>query len=323
MDLFDRTFRLHNILKHAHFPVSRSHLQEKLECSRATANRIIRDMRNYLGAPIEFDREAGGYHYAPRGELLYELPGLWFNASELQALLAVQQLLAEVQPGLLENQINPLRERIQEILKSKHMGCAEVSKRVRILSMAARRTDPDHFKIVAGAVLQHKCLNLTYHSRSRNATTQRTVSPQRLTRYRENWYLDAWDHGKQALRSFAVECIQYVRQLDKPAKQISEKRLDDHFAAAYGIFAGKPKHTAILRFTPERARWVAEEIWHPQQKSSFVNGNYMLEVPYSDSRELVMDILKHGPEVQVLAPETLRQEVVELLKQALSRQRQK
>jgi predicted DNA-binding transcriptional regulator YafY len=54
-----------------------------------------------------------------------------------------------------------------------------------------------------------------------------------------------------------------------------------------------------------------------------VNGNYVLEVPYSDTRELVMDILKHGPHVEVLAPEKLRQEVVELMELALKRQRQK
>jgi predicted DNA-binding transcriptional regulator YafY len=45
----------------------------------------------------------------------------------------------------------------------------------------------------------------------------------------------------------------------------------------------------------------------------------VLEVPYADSRELVMDILKHGPEVEVIAPASLRAEVVERLSKALVR----
>ena len=96
-----------------------------------------------------------------------------------------------------------------------------------------------------------------------------------------------------------------------------EKQLDAHYTNSYGIFAGKPKHTAVLRFTPERARWVADEHWHPQQQSNILaDGSYELRIPYSDSRELVMDILKHGADVEVIEPEELRREVMEHLRQA-------
>ena len=121
---------------------------------------------------------------------------------------------------------------------------------------------------------------------------------------RDNWYLDAWCHTRKALRSFAVERIHECHILKVPTKDIAEKILETHYAAAYGIFAGKPKHTAVLRFTAERARWVAEEQWHPQQQGTFLaDGGYELRIPYADSRELVMDILKHGAEVEVIAPE--------------------
>jgi predicted DNA-binding transcriptional regulator YafY len=91
-------------------------LEDRLECSRATANRVIRYMRDRLGAPIEYDRNAEGYRYVQEGEHPYELPGLWFNASELFALLTVQRLLREVQPGLLDGHLMPLRERLERIL---------------------------------------------------------------------------------------------------------------------------------------------------------------------------------------------------------------
>ncbi len=78
------------------------------------------------------------------------------------------------------------------------------------------------------------------------------------------------------------------------------------------------RQTARLRFTPQRARWVAAEQWHPHQRVEFeADGSYLLEIPYSDDRELVMDILKHGPEVEVLDPPKLRERVRELLSEAL------
>ena len=39
----------------------------------------------------------------------------------------------------------------------------------------------------------------------------------------------------------------------------------------------------------------------------------MLSIPYSEDRELVMDILRHGADVEVLEPEALRHRVRDAL----------
>ena len=80
--------------------------------------------------------------------------------------------------------------------------------------------------------------------------------------------------------------------------------------SSYGIFSGKADKRARLRFTPKQARWVASEQWHPQQVSSFAkDGSYLLEFPYSNDGELIMDILKYGADVEVLGPAALRRKV--------------
>jgi predicted DNA-binding transcriptional regulator YafY len=319
MDLVDRVYRLHRILRASRYPVSGAVLRERLECSRATFNRILQRMRDSLGAPIEYDRVTNGYCYTQAGEHPYELPGLWFNASELHALLTCQQLLSNTQPGLFDEHLAPLRERIEGLLTSKHSRRPELSRRIRILSMAARRIPGDHFVTVAGALLDRRQMSIRYHGRGRDEISERILSPQRLAHYRDNWYLDAWDHGKRALRTFAVERIREPHALETRAKDIPEQRLDRHFTESYGIFAGKPKHKALLRFTPERARWVADERWHPRQNGWMENGHYFLQIPYSDERELILDILKYGPDVEVLAPATLRRAVAGKLRAAANR----
>ncbi len=170
---------------------------------------------------------------------------------------------------------------------------------------------------MVAAVLQRKRLRIVYHSRSRDQQTERIVSPQRLTHYRDNWYLDAWCHKREALRSFAVERISASTLFDAAAREIIDAELDQHFATSYGIFGGKVTHTAILRFTAERARWVANEQWHPQQQGKFLpDGRYQLKIPYANETELVMDILKHGAAVEVIAPEALRDVVLQNLRKA-------
>jgi predicted DNA-binding transcriptional regulator YafY len=108
--------------------------------------------------------------------------------------------------------------------------------------------------------------------------------------------------------------------VEKKAKSVPDRELDEVLAAGYGIFSGRRTTWAKLRFTPERARWVAAEAWHPQQKSRFeADGSYLLELPFSDPRELAMDVLRHGPHVEVLEPASLRSAVKAQLAAALAR----
>lgn len=315
MDRFHRYYALHRLLKSRRLPVPRAVIERELECSKATTKRIIEEMRN-IDAPIEYERGRNGYRYTHDA---FELPGIWFNASELYALLATQKLLAEAEPGLLADLFEALRRKIDGILAADHLGEAEIAKRVRILRMAGRGAG-EHFQTVAGALLQRRRLAIRYHGRASDEITAREVSPQRLVHYRDNWYLDAWCHWREDLRSFALDRIREARASETRALDIPEERLHAHFATAYGIFAGEPGYHAVLRFTAERARWVADEQWHPRQQGRFLeDGRYELEISYSDPRELVMDVLKHGRDVEVVAPPELRDAVADELQAALQR----
>ena len=120
------------------------------------------------------------------------------------------------------------------------------------------------------------------------------------------WYLDAWDDDKDALRSFAIDRIRRATVLPDTALDIPEAQLDEHYARAYGIFGGKADKVAVLVFTAERARWVADERWHPQQEGRWLeDGRYELRIPYREARELVMDVLRYGAGVEVLEPDNL------------------
>jgi predicted DNA-binding transcriptional regulator YafY len=163
-------------------------------------------------------------------------------------------------------------------------------------------------------------LRLLYFNRSRNDTTDREVSPQRLVYYRGNWYLDAWCHLRNDLRSFAVDAMRKASLSPTPAQEVETASLDAHLGAGYGIFAGVADKFAVLRFEPAAARWVSAERWHAKQNREFEpSGHLVLTVPYANEPELVMDILRYGPDVEVLAPESLRLTVIDRLRKNLSR----
>lgn len=317
MDRFDRIFELNKILKHRRTPISRKSLQKKLECSRSTVGRTIEDTRDILGALIKYNRQLNSYQYDIDGQNVFELPGLWFNASEIFALLTTNHLLSEVQPGLLEPHIEPLKKRLDQLLRDKRSGSAEIAKRIKILQMAPRPIDGDTFRKISHVLVSREKIKMLYHGRAKDKTTERWVSPQRLVYYRDNWYLDAWCHLRKGLRNFSLDRV-HIIYLGEKAKDIEEKKLNKHFGDAYGIFAGEAKNKAVIRFSSQAARWVADEHWHSDQLTKHLpDGGIELTIPYTDPRELIMDILKYGADAKVIHPKALRKEIHQRLRDAL------
>ena len=318
MDRYERIIGLHRILQAARRPVTVARLQDELGCSRATVYRDLAFLRDALMAPVVGDGEAGFRYDASEGNR-FELPGLWLNSEELHALLAAQQLLSRSGGGMLSNALAPLQQRIEKLLDEHSPGRELPMQRVRVIPHRTRRMDEQAFRSVCSAVLERKQLSFEYRARSTDEKTRRTVSPQRITHYRDNWYLDAWDHDRDALRSFSVDRISSARVLDAEARDIAETQLDEHLAGSYGIFSGPPKGWATIVFSAKSARWVADERWHSQQQGRYLSdGRYELKVPYSTSRELLMDVLHYGSDAEIIEPPSLREQAKSLLQLALS-----
>lgn len=314
MNRAERIFRLHQHFKSSH-PIALAELMDALAASRATLIRDIGYMRDFMAAPVVYDRDRNGYWY-DRNSPNFELPGLWFNQSELHALLASEQLLEAVNPGLLGPSLGPLKARIRGLLAQSGHGSDTVGSRILVRTVAARPVDNESFGHVAAAVLDGTQLDFTYHGRERGTATRRRVHPYRLIHYRDNWFLIAWCEVRADLRTFSLDCIADIEPSAQPSRAPDETQLARHLNATFGIFAGEARAWAVLRFSPHRARWVADERWHADQIGQWTGTHYQLQVPYSDPRELIMDILKYGPEVEVLAPDELRRAVTERLREA-------
>jgi len=313
-----RLYRIETLIR-ARGHVSFKSLLEELEVSPATLKRDLDYLRSRMGAPIEYDRDLNGYRFGSTAYAgpKHELPGLWFDEAELYSLLMAQQLLAGLDSdGLLSRHLQPLLGRIHDLLRSGAAAGGEAAaerlmKRVKIVSALRRPVPSRFFERVSTALLARQRLQLRYLTRARREVGEREVSPQRLVHYRNTWYLDAWCHRVDALRRFALDAIEDATVLaDKPARNIAMKRVQEAMDAGYGIYAGGTQRFAVLRFDVQAAQWASREEWHPAQQGRWLDdGRFELRLPYVDDTELVMDVLRQGEQVQVLAPPELVQAV--------------
>lgn len=314
MNPIERIYKIQHLLQDRK-AVRLDEFLDSLEVSLATFKRDLERLRDRFGAPVIYDRQTNTYRYeidpASKQAKTHELPGLWFSEPEATALVTMQHLLSSLdQGGLLGPHLEPLMTRIDSILGGEEASSKELRQRIRVIPQSIRKTSTENFSLIGSALLKRQRIQMRFYSRASHEVTEREVSPQRLIFYKGNWYMDAWCHLRDGLRSFAIDAAQHLSIQNKPCKELPNKTLDEFLTTGYGIFSGKATKKVILRFKPDMARWVSSELWHPDQIGQFdQGGHYTLEFPYSQDTELAMDIMRYGSNVEVLAPADLRRKV--------------
>ena len=180
MDRTERFYKIKELLRQRKV-VSFADLQAELEVSRSTLKRDIAYLSTRSNNPIAWTREAGGYRLVEEAGVnasQHELPGLWFSAPEIHALLTMQHLLANPRTGgLLTTHIAPLMDRLNALLGDDGSETAELRRRVRIVGLAQRTVELRHVKTFGTALVQPKRLRITYLARGTGESTERDISP--------------------------------------------------------------------------------------------------------------------------------------------------
>src|SRR6185503_21193387 len=117
-------------------------------------------------------------------------------------------------------------ERLRSILGTGDHSWEEVVKRMRIFLPERREGKAEHFSVVAAALLKRSRVWIRHYGRKDDRETEREISPQRLVHYRDNWYLDAYCHLREDLRSFSVDAIREASLLEIKAREVAKAELD-------------------------------------------------------------------------------------------------
>ncbi|MEJ8849482.1 helix-turn-helix transcriptional regulator [Variovorax rhizosphaerae] len=326
MDRTERFYKIEMLIRRRPSgagPVSFNELMAELGVSRATLKRDLDYLRERLDAPIVYDRSRNGYEFeSPAGgaptSASHHLPGVWFSESELHALLTMHQLMSGLdEDGVLSRHVQPILDKVHQMLGSVDGKAEGLASRIRIASMNRRPVASKYFELVCLALTQQRRIEILYFTRSRSSESLRTISPQRLVHIRNTWYLDAWCQKSAGLRRFSLDAIRDARVLDEAAQMLPLKTLEALLDGGYGAYGGAAVRQATLVFSAEAARWVADEQWHPDQQTTWLpDGRLEMRIPYSDVRELAMEAMRHGADVEVVGDAPLRRHVAEKTRQA-------
>jgi len=292
-----------------------SKLGEHFEIAPKTAQSSIDHFRDRLLAPLEYDQSHKGYYYT---DPTFQLPIIKISEEELLALLISRKLITEASAGSLADELGSVSKRLSSLLAANLPGRARPEDAFSFRWKNISPTDPQTFKTVTSALLQGKLLSFCYYSPSSSDCTMRTVEPHHMVNYMGNWHLIAFCHLRKDWRDFVLGRMS-ICSVEGTAFQIREKEeWQPYLQNTFGIFQNKKSFNVVLRFTPERSRWIKGEMWHEAQTEIVQeDGSLVRTIPASHEVEIMMEILKHGSQVEVLEPGWLREKVVREMNDAV------
>ena len=285
-------------------------LAGRFEIAPKTAQRTIDFLRDRFAAPLEYNASRRGYCYT---DARYELPRLFATQEEILAVLVAQHLLSKNDGGLIAKSLSRFSRKLMSDAHCRNLPrAAVISDSFSAVWHGYAPVHPDIFKTVVTALTDTRILAFSYTSPRTNETTRRQVEPHHLQNYMASWVLIAWCHSQSDWRKFYLSRMQAPDLLSRTFSRRPRESWQPLLEDAFGIFQGADTIQITLRFTPFRARWIREQLWHPSQKiTNLADGSLELTFPVADFREVKMKILQFGTDVKVIQPAAHREEIQE------------
>ena len=302
-NIYERFVWFDNQVRAKKYPNATS-LAEQFEISTKTAQRDIDFMRDRLLCPLDYDSSQKGYYC---DDETFTLPMVYLSSEELSALLIARKMLQDISSGSIGDEISSIVDKITNILK-KHSVVADQIDDAFSFQLIEYSPAPEAvFKAVLEGCLKKRCLSFTYYSPAAEERSERTVEPYHLFNYMGTWHLIGHCHLRKEIRDFALSRISGTRVLTKSFKTPADFDFKKYFLSTFGLYKGKSTEEVIIKFTPEKSKWIKDQIWHKDQKTKLLkDGSLEISFPVSDYSEIKREILKHGDAVVVIKPKALR-----------------
>jgi predicted DNA-binding transcriptional regulator YafY len=305
---YERYYWLHKEIQACHFPNAKK-LAETFEISQKQAQRDIEFLRERLDAPLIYNADRRGYEYQSSE---FELPPIWITEDELLAFCLSLQLSSNIPDRLLKESLHHF---LNKVLSSRSLDAGlsldSIQEKVSVKNIQSYKVSEAIFHKTLDSLMRNLPITICYYSPFKGEATERTVQPLHLLNYMGNWHLIAYCTLRQDIRDFSLSRIRSLEpasaSIAVPSGAIS---VTDYLNANFGLLKGTESIEISLKFSPEIADWITEQVWHAGQSVSLYEDNSVrLTFPVADFKEIKREILKFGSQVEVLSPESLRQEI--------------
>lgn len=313
-----RMLQIHRAIASGGFP-NATRLARELEVSTKSIQRDLEFMRDRLELPLAYDERRYGYYYT---QPVSDFPMITITEGELFALVVAEKAVQQYRGTNFEKPLlSALHKLAQALPDTVSLHLADWDRTISFRTSAEPLLNLETFDALARATARHHQLELEYRKPGRTAPERRLVDPYHLANINGEWYLFAYDHLRQDVRTFVPARIQSLRDTGRTFRPPAGFSVDNRLRGSFGVHEGEGRFEVVLRFSARVADYIREKRWHPSQVLSELDGGGVeLRLRLSSLVEIERWILGWAGEVRVVHPPELAAAVTTAARAILARQ---
>lgn len=299
--------QIHQAIASGRYP-NASRLARELEVSAKSIQRDIDFMRDRLGLPLEYDEHRWGYRYT---QPVSDFPMVKITEGELFALVVAEKAVQQYRGTNFEKPLLSALEKLAQALPDTFsLHLADWDRTISFRTSAEPVLNLEIFDTLARATAQRRQIEIVYRKPGRATGESRVVDPYHLANINGEWYLFAFDHLRQDVRTFVPARIQSVRSTGRSFRRPLGFSVDERLRGSFGVHSGQGRFEVVLRFSPRVADFIREKRWHASQVlRDLEEGGVELRLRLSSLVEIERWVLGWGGEARVVQPRELAERV--------------
>lgn len=177
----------------------------------------------------------------------------------------------------------------------------------------------EYLSIILEGVKENRRIEFEYKAFDRSGSSKVVLEPYFLRIFKQRWYVIGNEPKKNDIRTYSLDRFKSVRLLQET---FGEPTLDvkEYFKDCFGIYRDKSTVKEItIKATSEQARYLRALPLHASQHEDLHDTYSIFHYRMLITYDFIQEILAMGDKVEVISPQTLRIQIIETLKNALSR----
>jgi predicted DNA-binding transcriptional regulator YafY len=261
-----------------------------------------------LELPIQYDGTRFGFFYS---EPVKAFPTLQITEGELFALVVAERALQQYRGTSFEKPLlSALKKMEQSLPDTISLSLTEVEQTISFRTSTEPILDLRIFDTLAKATRERQQLELSYRKPGQPRPERRIVDPYHLANINGEWFLFAFDHLRNDLRTFVPSRIKDVRPTGKTFERRKRFSLGERLRGSFGVQSGQGEFDVVLRFHERVADYIREKKWHEsQQLRELKGGGVELRLKLSSLAEVGRWVLSWGGDAVVVRPTELARSV--------------
>lgn len=175
-----------------------------------------------------------------------------------------------------------------------------------------------HLTSIMEAMTEGYEIKIGYQKYTSSKADIYTLRPYAVKEFAKRWYIVAYCREREALRVYGLDRIQSLEMTDTTFEIETGFDVDELFATSFGIYLPEgPGQTITFKTSATEAKYLRDLPIHSSQEEISTDGDSVtFSIFVCPNQNLIMEFCKYGSRIEVLSPESVRNEVASELAKA-------